>query len=86
MFSSGARKDANEEILEARRQQSIMSDIANNATDRFSIRNSMAAINGNRRRFHMQGGYDQSAVRVGRNGMTIQDLQRAKRINSATKY
>ena len=86
LFSSGARKDANEEILEARRQQSIMSDIANNAMDRFSIRNSMAAINGNRRRFHMQGGYDQSAVRVGRNGMTIQDLQRAKRINSATKY
>lgn len=86
LFSSGARKDANEEILEARRQQSIMSDIADNAMDRFSIRNSMAAINGNRRRFHMQGGYDQSAVRVGRHGMTIQDLQRAKRINSATKY
>lgn len=86
LFSSGARKEANEEILEARRQQSIMSDIANNASDRFSIRNSMAAINGNRRRFHMQGGYDQSAVRVGRHGMIIQDLQRARRINNATKY
>lgn len=86
LFSSGARKEANEEILEARRQQSIMSDIANNAADRFSIRNSMAAINGNRRRFHMQGGYDQSAIRVGRQGMIIQDLQRAKRINSAAKY
>ena len=86
LFSSGARKEANEEILEARRQQSIMSDIANNASDRFTIRNSMAAINGNRRRFHMQGGYDQSAVRVGRHGMIIQDLQRARRINNATKY
>ena len=86
LFSSGARKEANEEILEARRQQSIMSDIANNASDRLSIRNSMAAINGNRRRFHMQGGYDQSAVRVGRHGMIIQDLQRARRINNATKY
>ena len=86
LFSSGARKEANEEILEARRQQSIMSDIANNASDSFSIRNSMAAINGNRRRFHMQGGYDQSAVRVGRHGMIIQDLQRARRINNATKY
>ena len=63
-----------------------MSDIASNAMDRFSIRNSMAAINGNRRRFQMQGGYDQSAIRVGRNGLAIQDLQRAKRINSATKY
>lgn len=86
LFSSGKREEANEEILEARRQQSIMSDIANNASDRFSIRNSMAAINGNRRRFHMQGGYDQSAIRVGRHGMIIQDLQRARRINNATKY
>lgn len=86
LFSGGPRKEANEEILKARRQQSIMSDIANNASDRFSIRNSMAAINGNRRRFHMQGGYDQSAVRVGRHGMIIQDLQRARRINNATKY
>lgn len=86
LFSSGEREEANEEILEARRQQSIMSDIANNASDRFSIRNSMAAINGNRHRFHMQGGYDQSAIRVGRHGMIIQDLQRARRINNATKY
>lgn len=86
LFSSGKREEANEEILEARRQQSVMSDIANNASDRFSIRNSMAAINGNRRRFHMQGGYDQSAVRIGRHGMIIQDLQRARRINNATKY
>lgn len=86
LFSSGEREEANEEILEARRQQSVMSDIANNASDRFSIRNSMAAINGNRRRFHIQGGYDQSAVRVGRHGMIIQNLQRARRINNATKY
>lgn len=86
LFSSGPRKEANEEILKARRQQSIMSDIANNASDGFSIGNSMAAINGNRRRFHMQGGYDQSAIRVGRHGMIIQDLQRARRINNATKY
>lgn len=86
LFSSGPRKEANEEILKARRQQSIMSDIANNASDGFSIGNSMAAINGNRHRFHMQGGYDQSAIRVGRHGMIIQDLQRARRINNATKY
>lgn len=86
LFSSGARKEANEEILEARRQQNIMTDIANNATNRFLIRDSMAAINGNRRRFQMQGGYDQSAVRVGRHGMVIQDLQRARRITSSLRY
>lgn len=86
LFSSGARKEANKEILEARRQQNIMEDIADYTTDRFDIRNSMAAINGNRRRFYMQGGYDQSAIRVGRHGMIIQDLQRAKRITSSLKY
>lgn len=86
LFSSGARKEANEEILEARRQQQIMEDVADTAEDRRALRNSMAAINGNRRRFHMQGGYDQSAIRVGRHGMIIQDLQRAKRITSSLKY
>lgn len=86
LFSSGALKDINKSILEARREQDIMSDIASEARDRFSIRNSMASINGNRRRFNLQGGYDQTAVRMGRYGMPIQDLQRAKRISSATKY
>lgn len=86
LFSSGARKEANEEILEARRQQQIMEDVADTAEDRRALRNSMAAINGNRRRFHMQGGYDQSAIRVGRHGMIIQDLQHAKRITSSLKY
>lgn len=86
LFSSGARKEANEEILEARRQQQIMEDVADTAEDRRALRNSMAAINGNRRRFHMQGGYDQSAIRVGRHGMIIQDLQRARRITSSLKY
>lgn len=77
LFSSGARKKANEEILEGRRQQSIITDIADQATDRFSIRNSMAAINGNRRAFAMQGGYNQSAIQFGRKGMII-----AKRVAS----
>lgn len=63
-----------------------MEDVADTAEDRRALRNSMAAINGNRRRFHMQGGYDQSAIRVGKYGMIIQDLQRAKRITSSLKY
>lgn len=86
LFSSGAMEKANEEISEARRQQQIMEDVANTAEDRRALRNSMAAINGNRRRFRMQRGYDQSAIRVGRYGMIIQDLQRAKRITSSLKY
>ena len=70
-FSKGALKEANNQIIEARRQQDIMESISDYATDRFDIRNSMAAINGNRRRFNMQGGYNQAAIQVGKNGMSI---------------
>ncbi len=80
LFSRSERKQANSEIAEATRQQNIMTNIANNATDRFAIRNSMSAINGNSRAFAMQGGYDQSAIRVGREGMII-----AKRVVSKHK-
>ena len=70
-FSKGALEEANKQIIEARRQQNIMESISDYATDRFDIRNSMAAINGNRRRFNMQGGYNQAAIQVGKNGMSI---------------
>lgn len=80
LLSSGARKGANEEIAEAKRQQNTISDIANNALDRFNIQSSMSAINGNRRDFLMRGGYDQASIRVGRRGMSIELLNKAKNI------
>ena len=83
LFSSNARKKANEEIAEATRQQSIISDISQDVQDRTAIRTAMAAINGNRRGFHMQGGYDQAAVRVGRKGMSIELLEKARSIIKA---
>lgn len=83
LFSSSARKKANEEIAEATRQQSIISDISQDVQDRTAIRTAMAAINGNRRGFHMQGGYDQAAVRVGRKGMSIELLEKARSIIKA---
>lgn len=83
LLSSRARKRANEEIAEAKRQQSIISDIAEESTNRFNIRNSMAAINGNRRGFNMYGGYNQSAIRVGRHGMSIELLEKARTIIKA---
>lgn len=83
LFSSSARKKANEEIVEATRQQSIISDISQDVQDRTAIRTAMAAINGNRRGFHMQGGYDQAAVRVGRKGMSIELLEKARSIIKA---
>jgi hypothetical protein len=48
-----------------------MEDIADEATDRRALRNSMSAINGNRRKYYMQGGYDQAAIRAGRHGMVL---------------
>ena len=83
LLSSGARKRANEEIVEAKRQQSIISDISQDVQDRTAIRTAMAAINGNRRGFHMQGGYDQAAIRVGRQGMPIELLEKARTIIKA---
>ena len=85
LFSSGARKDANEEIAEAKRQQNIVEDIVDEATDRFAIRNSMAAINGNRRKYYLQGGYNQANVRVGRSGMSLDLIAKAKKILGETR-
>lgn len=85
LLSSGARKKANREIAEAKRQQAIISDIAEDATDRFNIRNSMAAINGNQYTFNLQGGYDQASIRVGKSGLKIDTIERAKSILSKYK-
>lgn len=77
LFSSKGRNQANAEISEAARQQNIIQSISQEAMDRGTIAKSMSAINGNRRAFLMQGGYNQGAVRLGRNGML---LERAKAI------
>ena len=82
LFSSKARDRANEEIEEAKRQQGVMSWVADEATDRFAIRNSMAAINGNRRKYYLQGGYNQADVRVGRSGMSLDLIAKAKKVLS----
>lgn len=86
LFSSGSREKANREIEEAKRQQQVMANIANEASDRFAIRNSMAAINGNRRAYAMRGGYDQAAVRAGRHGLSLKTVMTAKRVASSLKF
>ncbi len=85
LLSSGARKKANAEIAEAKRQQSIISNISEDVQDRMALKTSMSAINGNRRNFLMQGGYDQTSVRVGRHGMSLELLQKARNILKAQK-
>ena len=82
LFSSGDREEANRLIAEAKRQQSIIENIADEATDVFAASNSMAAINGNRRKYYLQGGYNQANVRVGRSGMSLDLIAKAKKVLS----
>lgn len=85
LLSRSDMNDANREIYEARRQQNVISNISSNATDRFNIRNSMSAINGNRRGYLLSGGYNQSATRIGRHGMSIELIDKARSIIKAQK-
>lgn len=85
LLSRSAMNDANQEIYEARRQQNVISNISSNATDRFNIRNSMSAINGNRRGYLLSGGYNQLATRIGRHGMSIELIDKARSIIKAQK-
>ena len=73
-FSSGARKEANQEIMEAKRQQNEIEDISNEATDLQDISNYMASINSDRLQFEMNGGYDQDSIRVGRVGFKMNKI------------
>ena len=82
LFSSHQRNKADQMISEAKRQQNIMSDIADEASDRFAIRDSMSAINGNRRKYYLQGGYNQANVRVGKSGMSLDLIAKAKKVLS----
>lgn len=79
LFSLGALGKANDKIIDASRQQQIMSNVADTASDRFALSDSMAAINNSKMALNLMGGYDQSSVRVGKAGMI---LQLAREINS----
>lgn len=74
LLSGGARDKANQLIRKAKAQQSIMSGIASSAKDSFAIQSSMTNINNNRRANKLQGGYNQAAVRVGRQGLKIKRI------------
>lgn len=79
-FNEGSRNRANRAIAEARRQQNLVTDISEEATDRRNIAQYMAAFNGLRRGYQLQGGYDQSAIHVAKNGIKIERLNKAKDI------
>lgn len=80
LFSQKAKGQANAQIYEAQRQQDIMKDIAQDTENRLALQESMSGINSNNRKYNLQGGYNYTSARVGKNGMSIELLKRAKSI------
>lgn len=85
LLSGGARHKANSQIREAKRQQDLMGIIGDYNSDRRLISQSTSAINHNNYMLNMQGGYDQSAIRVGKKGLKIspkkaREITRKKKI------
>lgn len=80
LFSQKAKGQANSQIYEAQRQQNIMKDIAQDTENRLALQESMSGINSNNRKYNLQGGYNYTNARVGKNGMSIELLKRAKSI------
>lgn len=79
-FSGRGRRAANRQIAEAKRQQGVIQGINNEAQDAFLSSSNMESINNIGTSFQLQGGYNQQNVRMGRHGMNIQTLNRAKSI------
>ena len=79
LLSPGALDEANDKIIDAGGEQRIMANVADTASDRFALSDSMAAINNSRMALNLMGDYDQSSVRLGKAGMI---LQLAREINS----
>lgn len=68
LFSSVGK--FNKQIEEAKRQQNIMANIGDIATDRYNIQSGTSDIN-NRYAFNLQGGYQQGAIKVGKSGLKV---------------
>lgn len=87
LFSNKSRRNANSQIAEAKRQQGVMSNIADNANDAFTRQSSMSDINNRRYSFQLSGGY-QTPLRVGQKGLkfpTKEQIDKAKKLAQSKK-
>lgn len=78
LFSSGARRRADEFISKTRKQQNTMADIAEDALDMSSIATNMSNINHLVYNTQLNGGFDQRYLRAAKTGGKI---SRIKKIN-----
>lgn len=73
LFSEGSRQKVNSTIQKLNTQQDQIQDIAAASQDRFDIQSSMSAVNGRATQFDLNGGYQQRAVHVGKQGFKFDD-------------
>lgn len=83
-FSSGARKRANRKIDTANKRIDTIQDINSNAQDAFERANGMANTYNMAYQMNLSGGYDPT-TQIGRQGLKIQYLKRAKKIVNKIK-
>ncbi len=84
LFSNRKRRKANREIREARRQQNIMTNIADEAADQLGMIND---INYLRYNSDINGGYDLANIRAAKSGMKILDkINLIKKRNLHSSY
>ena len=86
LFSRRKRNQANREIAEARRQQNLAMNVADQAKTSFQAQQSMTDMYANSSEFNSQGGWN-NRMAVGQKGMKLFDRDYIKHIkNSVAKH
>lgn len=75
----------NKQIEEAKRQQNIMANIGDIATDRYNIQSGTSDINNRRYAFNLLGGYQQGAIKVGKSGLKVISVSQIDRARALLK-
>ena len=82
LFSSGARREANEQIGKAKVMQGKIGNINKDSRDKFSIVNNTSEMLSTNYQYNLAGGYDQRYIRAAKEGSK---LDRIKKINLTLK-
>ena len=80
LFSKKQFRKAQDEIDNARLQQDVISQIADESKIQRQLQASMSTINSNRYAMKMQGGFDPTVIRAAKHGMSIELINKAKSI------
>ena len=84
-FNDRARKKDDAFITNVKNMRTNLQGIKERSDDRFTIKESMSAINANRRIYNMQNKYNQAGVYAGKHGMILRAKQISKLQNETSK-